>query len=237
MSVPNQKIVKIKKPRYKENFLQIGKDEWLEAFNSTSPTTFKLYLYLSGNSDGFNLELSQVAVENAIGLSRASYHRGVSSLMELGYLVKVGGNIYAFYTSPQKVNLFNQNWEDSELRKSQNRTETDLSQDGEISAQNGDDDASELNIEIDKEIKRDKIDNSISEKRLSYLKDKVSGDGFIEDKGIWFDNVIGDYSDLPKEEQKRLIAEHYDDFGFTYDEADYIVENILLVNEEDSNYA
>ena len=244
MSVPNQKIVKIKKPKYKENFLQIGKDEWLEAFDLMSPTTFKLYLYLSGNSDGFKLELSQVAVKNAIGISRASYDRGVKRLRELGYLVQVGGNTFVFHTKRQPTNTFYQNWEDtqncdkSELSKTHFRDDTEMYQNCAEDVQNGVNDASELTIEIDNIDKRDIIDNkrelSID---YSYLNEKVCGDGFVEDKGIWMDNILGEYWDLPKEEQKRLIAEHYDDFGFTYDDADYIVENILLVNEEDSNYA
>ena len=96
MSVPNQITVKIQKPRYKDNFLQIAKDEWIHAAKIFPPATFKLYLYLAGNADEFNLELSQKAVENAIEIKKTAYHDGIVQLKEAGYLKQLKGNIWTF---------------------------------------------------------------------------------------------------------------------------------------------
>ena len=96
MSVPNQLTVKIQKPQYKEKFLQIGIDEWIYASKKFPPATFKLYLYLAGNKDNFSLELSQQAVENAIGIKKTAYHDGLNELKDAGYLKLLKGNIWAF---------------------------------------------------------------------------------------------------------------------------------------------
>ena len=100
MSVPNQRIVKIHKPKYRENFLQIGIDEWQAAVKVMTKCEFALYLYLAGNTDGFNLELSRQAFENATGYKKTAYNDAVNKLIQLGYIVHKGGNFYHFYTSP-----------------------------------------------------------------------------------------------------------------------------------------
>lgn len=96
MSVPNQLTVKIQKPQYKEKFLQIGIDEWIYASKKFPPATFKLYLYLAGNKDNFSLELSQQAVQNAIGIKKTAYHDGLNELKEAGYLKPLKGNLWSF---------------------------------------------------------------------------------------------------------------------------------------------
>lgn len=96
MSVPNQLIVKIQKPAYKEKFLQIGIDEWIHAAKKFPPATFKLYLYLAGNKDNFTFELSQVAVQNAIGIKKTAYHDGLNELKDAGYLKLIKGNLWSF---------------------------------------------------------------------------------------------------------------------------------------------
>lgn len=101
MSVPNQKIVIINKKKYTEKFLQIGISEWQEACkNLKTLSAFCLYLYLAGNSDKFNFELSKEAFANATGFKKTSYHDGLKKLQDLGYLVHAGGNRWLFYTSP-----------------------------------------------------------------------------------------------------------------------------------------
>ena len=56
MSVPNQKIVCINKPKYQQNFLQIGVQEWQEARQAMTYSEFSFYLYLASNANGYNLE-------------------------------------------------------------------------------------------------------------------------------------------------------------------------------------
>ena len=101
-TVPNQKVVIIQKNSYKSDFLQIGIAEWQEASRVLSPAAFKLYLYLASNASGFKLALSQVAVENAVGISKSSYHRAVKELEEKRYLQLDRGNTYFFQCSSPK---------------------------------------------------------------------------------------------------------------------------------------
>ena len=63
---PNQKVIHINKNKYTANFLQVGIDEWQTAFKKLTPSAFAVYLYLASNADGFDLALSQKAIENAL---------------------------------------------------------------------------------------------------------------------------------------------------------------------------
>ena len=53
MSVPNQKIVRIHKTKYKENFLQISIDDWQAAVKVMTKCDLPCILYLAGNANGF----------------------------------------------------------------------------------------------------------------------------------------------------------------------------------------
>ena len=88
MSVPNQKVVYIHKRKYTGNFLQIDIDEMRLAQQQMTYCEFVLYLYLAGNANGFKLELSQQAFENATGYKKTAYHNAVNKLIELGYLTQ-----------------------------------------------------------------------------------------------------------------------------------------------------
>jgi DNA-binding MarR family transcriptional regulator len=103
MSVANQKVVHVHKPKYQRDFLQIGIDEWQEASKSLNYSEFKLYLYLAGNADGYSLELSQKAVENAIGIKKTAYHDAVKKLKELGFLKEASSNILDFYIRAVRI--------------------------------------------------------------------------------------------------------------------------------------
>lgn len=103
-SYPNQSIVTIHKPQYKENFLQVSIDEWQQAYiNLPAKSSFGLYLYLCGNQDTFNLWLSSADVQHALGISDSSYRRAVEDLLGEGYLIMRNGNprTLDFYTTPQ----------------------------------------------------------------------------------------------------------------------------------------
>lgn len=100
MSVPNQKVVYIHKRKYTGNFLQIGIDEMRLAQQQMTYCEFVLYLYLAGNADGFKLELSQQAFENATGYKNTAYHNAVNKLIELGYLTQSYNYHYEFHTTP-----------------------------------------------------------------------------------------------------------------------------------------
>ena len=97
---PNQKIIHINKKSCKSNFLQVGIEEWQEAFQQLKPSTFAVYLYLASNADGFDLALSQKAVEKALNIKKTAYHSAIAELKEKGYIGTMQGNIDYFFTSP-----------------------------------------------------------------------------------------------------------------------------------------
>lgn len=107
MPVPNQKVVYIHKRKYTGNFLQIGIDEMRLAQQQMTYCEFVLYLYLAGNADGFKLELSQQAFENATGYKKTAYHNAVNKLIELGYLTQSYNYHYEFHTTPVRSSKLN----------------------------------------------------------------------------------------------------------------------------------
>lgn len=107
MSVPNQKVVYIHKRKYTGNFLQIGIDEMRLAQQQMTYCEFVLYLYLAGNADGFKLEISQQAFENATGYKKTAYHNAVNKLIELGYLTQSYNYHYEFHTTPVRSSKLN----------------------------------------------------------------------------------------------------------------------------------
>ena len=104
-SYPNQSIVTIHKPQYKENFLQVSIEEWEEAFKTMPRISFALYLYLCGNQNGFPLALSPADFMKKMNVSKSSYDRAVDDLLAAGYLMMRNDkkNTMDFYTSPQST--------------------------------------------------------------------------------------------------------------------------------------
>lgn len=100
-SFANQRTVKIHKPVYDGSFVQVSIDEWQEAFDLLTKSGFGLYLYCCGNMDGYKLELSSAAVQNALHVSDSSYRRAVEELLEHGYFIQKTNTKYDFYTTPQ----------------------------------------------------------------------------------------------------------------------------------------
>ena len=94
----NQKTIIINKKKYDKNFLQIGIDEWQEAYKKLKPTAFAIYLYLCGNKDGYHFDLSPAAIDNALGIKKTAYYSAIQQLEDENYIVD--GN---FYTTPFRV--------------------------------------------------------------------------------------------------------------------------------------
>lgn len=123
---PNQKVIHINKNKYSANFLQIGINEWQQAYKELKPSTFAIYLYLASNADGFDLALSQQAIENSLGIKKTAYHTAIKELKERGYIQVIQGNVEVFFTAPVRKNelkteeaIFRKN----ELKSSQTRKE------------------------------------------------------------------------------------------------------------------
>lgn len=98
----NQKTVTVHKPSYTENFLQVSKDEWMDAFANLTRSSFGLYLYCCGNQNTYQFALSSQAVQNTLGISDSSYRRAVEELLVAGYFIEGNNNkTLHFYTTPQ----------------------------------------------------------------------------------------------------------------------------------------
>ena len=86
-SFPNQRTVTIHKPAYNRDFVQVDIDDWQKAYATLTRSGFGLYLYCCGNKDGYKLELSSAAIQNALHISDSSYRRAVEELLERGYFI------------------------------------------------------------------------------------------------------------------------------------------------------
>ena len=103
VSYPNQKTVTVHKTRCYQDFMQVNKDEWMDAFSALTRSGFGLYLYCCGNQDGYKLGLSSAAVQNALHISDSSYRRAVEELLEHGYFIPKNktNTKFDFFTTPQ----------------------------------------------------------------------------------------------------------------------------------------
>lgn len=87
MSYPNQKILKIKKPRVAlAPFLQISEDDWQEAAIILTRSAFILYLLLAQNQADFAFEFSPRAIERAKLMSHSTAVKARQELEAKGYI-------------------------------------------------------------------------------------------------------------------------------------------------------
>ena len=98
---PNQRTIKINREAAKRDFLGIKNENWQAAARDLGAHSLMLYLYLASNADGYNIALSPVAVRQAIGMARSTYHDQFHRLVDKGYLVPASGNTFEFYEVPQ----------------------------------------------------------------------------------------------------------------------------------------
>ena len=102
---PNQRIVIVHKEPLKGDFLGISNPIWQAAARDLGAHAFLLYVYLAANKDNYNLALSQVAVTNATGMPRSTYHDHFKKLVLKGYLVNTHGNTYEFFEKPRTIDV------------------------------------------------------------------------------------------------------------------------------------
>ena len=109
VSVPNQRIITVKRETPKSDFLGIKNESWQAAARNLTPHAMMLYFYLASNKDNYTFALSPAAVRQAIGMARSTYHDQFHNLVDKGYIVPTGGNHYVFYekpnTSPESNNV------------------------------------------------------------------------------------------------------------------------------------
>lgn len=101
---PNQKWIRIHKPRLSNNFLTIANDDWMTANKQLTPYGLQLYLYLAANANGYQFGLSQEHAEQSAGIRRTTFYDYLRLMEIKGYLVWRGGSTYDFYTSPRPKN-------------------------------------------------------------------------------------------------------------------------------------
>ena len=103
-TVPNQIVITIHREMPKKDFIQIKKENFAKAYKDLNATATILYLYLVGNADGYNLDFSPQAVNNAIGMPLSTARDQRRLLIEKGYLVPraEGSNRYDFYETPHR---------------------------------------------------------------------------------------------------------------------------------------
>lgn len=102
--VPNQRKIRVHREKCEKDFLQIKKINWYTANEDLTPFGLQVYLYLIGNKDGYEFELSQEAALLEAGIKKTTFHKYVNELINKGYLVPVrrGSNIYDLYERPFK---------------------------------------------------------------------------------------------------------------------------------------
>ncbi len=110
MSVPNQKIVGVnKEPCDKKHVYTCMNNEAMAqaALNLSKGSTFKLWVYFAMNRDGYEFELSALAVANFCGITEKTYREAVKELIAKRYLVQrgEGSNHYDFYEMPREIKV------------------------------------------------------------------------------------------------------------------------------------
>lgn len=102
MSVPNQSVLTIVKPRAVcPPFVQVNQDDWQTAFKNLPPAAFAVYLYLAQNANGYKFEFSPQAIANTGLMAKGTASKARAALEMAGYIVDG-----CFYTeSPEKRRL------------------------------------------------------------------------------------------------------------------------------------
>ena len=101
ITFPNQRMVRVHRERATSDFLGIKNENWQAASRDLGAHALQLYLYLASNANNYTVALSPVAVRQAIGMARSTYHDQFHKLIDRGYLVPSNGNTYEFYEVPQ----------------------------------------------------------------------------------------------------------------------------------------
>lgn len=101
ITFPNQRMVRVHRERAASDFLGIKNENWQAASRDLGAHALQLYLYLASNANNYTVALSPVAVRQAIGMARSTYHDQFHKLVDRGYLVPSTGNTFEFYEVPQ----------------------------------------------------------------------------------------------------------------------------------------
>ena len=152
----NQRMIKIHRESVKTDFLGIKNENWQSAARDLGAHALMLYLYLASNANNYTIALSPVAVRQAIGMARSTYHDQFHKLVDRGYLVPSHGNTFEFYEVPQaatqtrnELSADRLNFEESPLCDTQETCggQSVLAEDTEINNRDIETNNTETNIE------------------------------------------------------------------------------------------
>ncbi len=83
----NQKIVKVIKQKFdKKQYLMVSDESLYNAMQNLEPNTFKVWLYLCDNCDGYILSLSSKHISELCNISPNTCRRCIVELVDKGYL-------------------------------------------------------------------------------------------------------------------------------------------------------
>lgn len=102
----NQKTITINREevnlRGDKQYLAVYSENVAAAARVLSNTSFKLYIYLLSNQDGYKKDFSSQHFSTLYGVSYSSVSRAIAELEKEGFLVKGDNNKYEFYERPQE---------------------------------------------------------------------------------------------------------------------------------------
>lgn len=102
---PNQQMVYINKniSHSKNYYFSMDTLKTLEAMRKLTGTAFKMYVYLSQNTDGHSIYLSGSDFCKSTGLSDRTYILAKKELLQKHYLVLRDDGDFDFYNEPFKI--------------------------------------------------------------------------------------------------------------------------------------
>lgn len=110
MAAPNQLVATIQREvPSTNNFIKINADSVAEAMKAMTPVEFQVWLYLAKNQNGIEWEISPQAACNEYGIKVSSFHKAITSLKKMGYLVPKDNTTktkYWFYEKPKEQTTY-----------------------------------------------------------------------------------------------------------------------------------
>lgn len=102
----NQKTITINREevnlRGDKQYLAVYSENVAAASRVLSNTSFKLYIYLLSNQDGYKKDFSSQHFSTLYGVSYSSVSRAIAELEKENFLIKGDNNKYEFYERPQE---------------------------------------------------------------------------------------------------------------------------------------
>lgn len=105
MAAPNQnKATIVREKPSLNNYVKINTNSIAAAMKALTPVEFQVWMYLAKNKDGIEWEISPAAACEEWGIKVSSFHKAITTLKKMGYLVPKGDSKtkYWFYEIPRE---------------------------------------------------------------------------------------------------------------------------------------